>query len=93
VCWDNIQQESFWATLKVEFYNRYLWPAKAAAKVAVDDWIESVYNRRRRHSSQTVICPVEFEPTRRRPKPPDPVSTKRGQAHAAKYRGRVDSRA
>jgi putative transposase len=61
VCWDNAQQESFWATLKVEFYGRYLWPTKAAAKVAVGDWIERVYNRRRRHSSLGMICPVEFE--------------------------------
>jgi putative transposase len=61
VCWDNSQQESFWATLKVEFYDRYVWPTKAAAKVAVGDWIERVYNRRRRHSSLGMICPVEFE--------------------------------
>jgi transposase InsO family protein len=61
VCWDNAQQESFWATLKVEFYDRYLWPTKAAAKLAVGDWIERVYNRRRRHSSLGMICPVEFE--------------------------------
>jgi putative transposase len=61
VCSDNDQQESFWATLKVEFYDRYLWPTKAAAKVAVGDWIERVYNRRRRHSSLGMICPVEFE--------------------------------
>jgi putative transposase len=61
VCWDNAQAESFWATLKVEFYDRYVWPSKAAAKRAVADWIERVYNRRRRHSSLGMICPVEFE--------------------------------
>ncbi len=61
VCWDNAKQESFWATLKVEFYDRYVWPTKAAAKVAVGDWIERVYNRRRRHSSLGMIWPVEFE--------------------------------
>jgi len=61
VCWDNAQAESFWATLKVEFYDRYLWPTKAAAKIAVGDWIERVYNRRRRHSSIGMISPVEFE--------------------------------
>ena len=49
VRWDNAQAESFWATLKVEFYDRSLWPPKAAAKLAVRDWIERVYNRRRRH--------------------------------------------
>ena len=61
VRWDNAQQESFWATLKVEFYDRYLWPTKAAAKVAVGDWIERVYNRRRRHSAIAMMSPVDFE--------------------------------
>lgn len=61
VCWDNAQQESFWATLKVEFYDRYLWPTKAAAKLAVGDWIERVYNRRRRHSAIGMITPVDYE--------------------------------
>lgn len=61
VCWDNAQQESFWATLKVEFYDRYLWPTKAAAKLAAGDWIERVYNRRRRHSSLAMMSPVDFE--------------------------------
>lgn len=61
VCWDNAQQESFWATLKVEFYDRYLWPTKAAAKLAVGDWIERVYNRRRRHSAIGMIPPIEYE--------------------------------
>ena len=37
VCWDNAQQESFWATMKVEFYDRYPWPTKTAAKLAVGD--------------------------------------------------------
>jgi putative transposase len=61
VCWDNAQQESFWATLKVEFYDRYLWPTKAAATLAVGDWIERVYNRRRRHSALAMMNPVDFE--------------------------------
>jgi hypothetical protein len=34
--------------LKVEFYDRCLWPTRAAAKLCVGDWIERVYNRRRR---------------------------------------------
>ncbi len=61
VCWDNAAAESFWATLKVEFYNRYLWPNKSAAKLAVGDWIERIYNRRRRHSALGMISPVDFE--------------------------------
>ena len=61
VCWDNAQAESFWATLKVEFYDRYLWPGRAAARLAVGDWIERVYNRRRRHSALGMFSPVDYE--------------------------------
>ena len=61
VCWDNAAAESFWATLKVEFYNRYLWPTKHGARLAVGDWIERVYNRRRRHSALGMISPVDYE--------------------------------
>ena len=61
VCWDNAAAESFWATLKVEFYARYLWPTQAAAKLAVGDWIERVYNRRRRHAALGMISPVQYE--------------------------------
>lgn len=61
VCWDNAASESLWATLKVEFYDRYLWPNKAAARLAVGDWIERVYNRRRRHSAIGMLSPVDYE--------------------------------
>ncbi len=61
VCWDNAAAESFWATMKVEFYDRYLWAGRTAAKLAVGDWIERVYNRRRRHSSLGMITPVDYE--------------------------------
>ena len=57
----NWSGESFWATLKVEFYDQYQWPSRAAAKLAVGDWIERVYNRRRRHSALGMISPVEYE--------------------------------
>jgi putative transposase len=61
VCWDNASAESFWATMKVEFYDRYLWPSRVVAKLAVGDWIERVYNRRRRHSALGMISPVDYE--------------------------------
>jgi hypothetical protein len=47
--------------LKVEFYDRYLWPPRAAAKPFVGDWIARVYIRRRRHSALGIISPVECE--------------------------------
>lgn len=61
VCWDNSQIESFWSTLKTEFYNRHTFATKAEAKRTVGAWIEAVYNRRRRHSKLGMISPVTFE--------------------------------
>lgn len=61
ICWDNAQQESFWSTLKTEFYNRLPWATRAEAIHAVGDWIERVYNRRRRPSALGILSPVQFQ--------------------------------
>ena len=61
ICWDNAMAESFFATLKTEFYYRRVWPTQAGASTAVGAWIEDRYNRRRRHSSIGQISPVTFE--------------------------------
>ncbi len=61
VCFDNAMAESFWSTLKTEFYDRQRWPTRVAARQAVAYWIEVVYNRRRRHSSLGMVSPVDFE--------------------------------
>ena len=53
--------ESFFATLKTEFYYRRVWPTKARAAREVGAWIEDRYNRRRRHSALGQVSPVEFE--------------------------------
>ena len=45
VCWDNAAAESFWSTLKTEFYNRRTWPTKADARLSVGVCIEDRYNR------------------------------------------------
>jgi putative transposase len=31
VCWDNAQQESFWSTLKTEYYDRHTFATRAEA--------------------------------------------------------------
>ncbi len=61
ICWDNSMAESFFATLKTEFNYRRAWPTKKTARIAVGEWIEDRYNRRRRHASIGQITPVAFE--------------------------------
>jgi transposase InsO family protein len=61
VCWDNAMAESFWASLKVEFYYRRSWPTKAEAKTATNNWINEVYNTRRRHSALGMRSPLQYE--------------------------------
>ena len=61
ICWDNAMAESFFATLKTEFYYRRVWPTKKRARIEVGAWIEDRYNRRRRHASLGQITPVAFE--------------------------------
>ncbi|WP_369828711.1 IS3 family transposase [Cryobacterium sp. M91] len=61
ICWDNAMAESFFATLKTEFYYRRVWPTRDRATREVGAWIEDRYNRRRRHSSIGDVTPVAFE--------------------------------
>src|SRR3982751_4794249 len=60
-CFDNAAMESSPPNLKKDLYPRRSWPTKAAARTAVFGYIETFYNRRRRHSTLGMLCPVEFE--------------------------------
>jgi putative transposase len=60
-CFDNAVLESFHATIKKDLIHRRAWPSKAQARVAVFDYIEAFYNRRRRHSTLGMLSPLEFE--------------------------------
>lgn len=61
VCYDNAQQESFWSTLKTEYYQRHSFTTHREAILGVSNWIENTYNRSRRHSSLAMISPITFE--------------------------------
>ncbi len=61
VCFDNAMAESFWSTLKTEFYDRRKWVTRNEARREVARWIEIFCNRQRRHSSIGYQSPVDFE--------------------------------
>jgi len=58
-CWDNAVVESFFATLKVELGDSF--SSRRAAHLALADYIEVFYNRKRRHTAIGGISPVEAE--------------------------------
>jgi transposase InsO family protein len=59
--YDNALAESFVATLKTECFGRSVPPTRAEARLMAFDYIETFYNRRRRHSSLGYQSPADFE--------------------------------
>jgi transposase InsO family protein len=59
--YDNAAMESFYATLKIECLHRADFATRAQAQAAAFDYIETFYNRRRRHSALGYKNPVDFE--------------------------------
>ena len=60
-CWDNACAESIFATLKRELIYRTVFQNQAAAQSLIFQYIESFYNRQRRHSYLGYLSPDEFE--------------------------------
>jgi putative transposase len=58
---DNAISESFVASLKTELLHRHRFLSREAARTAIFDYIESFYNRQRRHSSLGYLSPSEYE--------------------------------
>ena len=61
--YDNAVSEAFFKTLKSELVDRRSWPTKAEARRAVFDFIETFYNRRRRHSTLGYLSPADLTMT------------------------------
>ena len=60
-CYDNAVAESFFHSLKVEWIHGHELRDRESIRSAVFLYIESYYNRVRRHSSLGYLSPMEFE--------------------------------
>ena len=60
-CYDNAAMEAFFSTLKVECVYRTSFPTHQKARGEIFSYVESFYNRRRRHSALGYLSPAEFE--------------------------------
>jgi len=53
--------ENFYATLKKELISVSDYWTRAVARLSIVEYIESIYNRTRRHSSLGYKTPAEYE--------------------------------
>jgi len=60
-CYDNAVTESFFHTLKVELVHRQRYPTRRLAKSSIFEYIETYYNRQRKHSAIGHQIPMVFE--------------------------------
>jgi putative transposase len=67
-CLDNAVAESFFATLKVELVDRHHYRTRAQARASIFRWI-AWYNRRRLHSTNNYLPPIEWEQQHRHDHP------------------------
>lgn len=60
-CWDNAVAESFFKSLKTEWVYKNEYLRKTDAEISIFKWIETWYNRNRRHSALNYKTIKEFE--------------------------------
>jgi putative transposase len=60
-CWDNAVAESFFSSLKKERIKKRIYTTRDLATAAIDEYIETFYNRTRRHSHLSGVSPETFE--------------------------------
>jgi putative transposase len=60
-CWDNAVAESFFSSLKKERIKKRVYKTRSLARADIFDYIESFYNRIRRHSHIGGVSPEAFE--------------------------------
>jgi putative transposase len=65
-CWDNAVAESFFGSLKKERIKKLIYKNRALAIADLADYIDTFYNRMRRHSHLGGLSPEQFEAAHRR---------------------------
>lgn len=60
-CYDNAVAESFFATLEFELLMKNDWQTREDARHAIFRYIETWYNRKRRHSTLGYVSPAVYE--------------------------------
>jgi transposase InsO family protein len=60
-CWDNAVAESFFKSLKTEWVYKKQYQQYSDAEISIFQWIETWYNRNRRHSALNYKTINEFE--------------------------------
>ena len=58
---DNAAMESFFSLLQKNVLNRQHWSSREELRLAIVDWIERTYHRRRRQRGLGKLTPIEFE--------------------------------
>jgi transposase InsO family protein len=59
-CWDNAVAESFFKTLKSEMVYQQGFQTREMARLALFEYIETWYNRQRRHSALKNLSPLSY---------------------------------
>jgi putative transposase len=62
-CYDNAVVESFFGTLKTELIHHHTYATRNQARLALFEYLEVFYNRKRRHSTLDYRSPAEYEAT------------------------------
>jgi transposase InsO family protein len=58
---DNAAMETFFKTIKAELIWRHSWQTRRAVEIAIFEYINGIYNPRRRHSALGWKSPLAFE--------------------------------
>lgn len=60
-CWDNAVAESFFSTIKRELLGQRIWKNQQATRMAIFEYLEVFYNRKRKHSKNGMLSPEQYE--------------------------------